>query len=53
MTTNKVLSQSHGIETVAISDIDSEDRTYQITTKRSFSDLTGSITRVGLISPPI
>jgi ParB family chromosome partitioning protein len=53
MTTNEVLSQSHGIETVAISDIDSEDKTYQITTKRSLSDLTGSITQVGLISPPI
>jgi ParB family chromosome partitioning protein len=53
MTTNEVLSQSHGIETVAISDIDSEDKTYQITTKTSLSDLTGSITQVGLISPPI
>ena len=53
MTTHKVLSQSHGIETVAISDIDSEDKTYQITTKISLSDLTGSITQVGLISPPI
>ncbi len=53
MTSNKALSQSHEIEKVAISDIDLEDKTYRITTKRSLSDLNDSITQVGLISPPI
>ncbi len=53
MTTNKALSQSYEIETVTIADIDSEDKTFQITTKRSLSDLNDSINQVGLITPPI
>ncbi len=39
--------------TISLADIDSDDRTFQITTRSDNEELLGSIQQVGLIQPPV
>lgn len=45
--------QETDYRSVSLVDIDSDDHTFQITTRTDIEDLLGSITKIGLLQPPV